>query len=141
MKKTIPIPRTHYKVGKSSAGLGIFATDIITPGMYLEYVGTMIPTKEASKKHGAKYLFEVNRTWTIDGSPRTNTARYFNHSCHPNCESTVYKNRVFIVVICEVHAGEELTYDYGEEYVEEFIKPHGCRCRRCVTKKALAVAT
>jgi uncharacterized protein len=135
MRRTIPIPSSHYKVRRSSAGLGIFALETLLPGMYLEYTGTRVPTPEANKKHGARYLFEINRSWTIDGSVRSNTARYFNHSCHPNCESVVSKTRVYIVVICEVHAGEELTYDYGEEYVNEFIRPHGCRCRKCVTKK------
>jgi SET domain-containing protein len=115
--------------------LGIYATDTITPGMYLEYVGILIPTKEANEKHGAKYLFEINRAWTIDGSPRTNTARYFNHSCKPNCESTLKGRQVFIVATKTIHAGEELTYDYGEEYVNEFIKPYGCRCSECFKKE------
>ncbi len=135
MRKTVPFPRTHYKVGRSSAGLGIFATDTIKSGMYLEYVGDLISTDQANKKKGARYLFEINSTWTIDGSPRTNTARYFNHSCDPNCESTQKGTQVFIVATREIKKGEELTYDYGEEYVNELIKPHGCRCSTCVIKQ------
>jgi uncharacterized protein len=136
MRKTVPFPTTHYKVARSSAGLGIFATDTIRPGMYLEYTGVLIPTEQANEKKGARYLFELNSKWTIDGSPRSNTARYFNHSCDPNCESTQKGTQVFIVATRTIQKGEELTYDYGEEYVNELIKPHGCRCRKCVgTKK------
>lgn len=130
------MPRTHYKVGRSSAGLGIFATDTIHPGMYLEYTGTLISTEDANKKQGARYLFEINSKWTIDGSPRSNTARYFNHSCEPNCESCPKGTQVFIVATREIQKGEELTYNYGEEYVDEFIKPHGCRCRSCTKEIA-----
>lgn len=134
MRKTVPLSRTQYRVGRSSSGLGIFATSTILPGMYMEYVGILLPTSEANKKRGAKYLFEINNTWTIDGSPRSNTARYFNHSCDPNCESTQRGTRVFIVATKLIKAGEELTYDYGEEYVDEFIKPHGCKCRKCIRR-------
>jgi SET domain-containing protein len=136
MRRTTPLQKDiHFKVGKSSAGLGIFAIETIQPGMYLEYVGNIIPTGEANKKYGAKYLFEINRTWTIDGSARSNIARYFNHSCEPNAESTVTGNRVFIMATRTINKGEEVTYDYGEEYVDEFIKPHGCRCHACALKK------
>ena len=26
--------------------------------------------------------------------------------------------------------GEEITYDYGKEYFDEYIKPKGCRCEK-----------
>jgi len=103
--------------------------------MYLEYVGTHITTQEADTKKGARYLFEVNSKWTIDGSARSNLARYVNHACTPNCESTTSGTRVFVKAIRYISPGEELTYDYGEEYFNEFIEPHGCRCMGCVEKK------
>ena len=30
-----------------------------------------------------------------------------------------------------IEPGEEITYDYGEEYFALFIKPNGCRCAKC----------
>jgi len=42
--------------------------------------------------------------------------------------------RVFIKAIKNIAAGEEFTYDYGKEYVDEYIKPYGCRCTPCATK-------
>ena len=99
--------------------------------MYIEYIGAIIPTEEADRMKGARYLFEINTKWTIDGSPRHNLARYINHSCTPNCESIQTGKRVFVKALKRIKPGEELTYDYGPEYVDEFIKPHGCRCTTC----------
>jgi SET domain-containing protein len=99
--------------------------------MYIEYVGDIIPTKEADTMKGARYLFELNSKWTINGSARSNLARYVNHSCEPNCESVQQGKRIFIKAISYIQPGEELCYDYGEEYVDEFIAPHGCRCQKC----------
>ncbi|MBP9760089.1 MAG: SET domain-containing protein [Candidatus Pacebacteria bacterium] len=132
MRRTKPISCNSLRVGKATAGMGLFATAPIEPGMYIEYIGDLISTEEANKKKGARYLFEINKHWTIDGATRTNLARYINYSCDPNCESVQTDTRVFIKAIRPIGIGEELTYDYGEEYVNEFIKPHGCRCATCI---------
>ena len=122
------------RVGKSSAGLGLFATRAIKKGeRVIEYFGRQI-SKEEEYTSKSKYLFEVNNRKTIDGTQRDNYARYINHSCKPNCEPGIVKGRVWIDAIKGIKPGEELTYDYGEEYVDEHIAPHGCRCSSCVTK-------
>lgn len=131
MRRTHPIPRSSLRIGRASAGLGLFATERIDPGMYIEYTGTLITSTEADARSHARYLFEVTKTWTIDGSTRDNLARYINHSCRPNCESSVTGRRVFITARRTIAVGEELTYDYGEEYVECFIRKAGCRCAVC----------
>ena len=38
---------------------------------------------------------------------------------------------VILRAIKAIEAGEEITYDYGDEYFELFIKPNGCRCEKC----------
>ncbi len=96
----------------------------------VEYTGKKIPTKVADELD-TKYLFEIDEDWTIDGSPRTNTARYINHSCRPNCESDIRGGKIFIFALRNIREGEELTMDYGDEYFDEFIKPFGCRCDFC----------
>lgn len=131
MRRTKPIPQTSLQVKRSKSGLGLFATAPITPGMYIEYTGTIITTAKANTMLGARYLFEINSAWTIEGSTRTNLARYINHSCAPNCESVLDGKRVYIKAIRKIKTGEELSYDYGEEYFKEFIKPHGCTCNKC----------
>lgn len=136
----MPIPKlgdVKYKVKKSSAGLGLFAEEPVKRGTWIiEYVGTLILGKKAIEDYKEnKYLFETSKVRMIDGSARSNTARYINHSCKPNCEVEIFGGRVFIKAIKRIEAGEEFTYDYGEEYFDEYItKPH-CRCVPCKAKK------
>ncbi len=121
----------QVRVGKSSAGLGLFAEEDIKKGQFIiEYTGEKITTAEAQKR-GGKYLFEINSKWTLDGKDRKYTARYLNYSCDPNCEPRNVSGKIKIYAIKNILAGTELTYDYGEEYVNEFIKPFGCRCEKC----------
>ncbi len=95
----------------------------------IEYVGrTLSKAEEYSSR--SKYLFEVNSRKTIDGMARSNVARYINHSCKPNCEPEIERGRIFIDAIKNIKAGEELHYDYGEEYFNEHIRPYGCRCAK-----------
>lgn len=131
----MPIPKigeVKYKVKKSSAGLGLFAEEPIKRGTWIiEYVGKVLRGKEVTAHPANKYLFETSRVRMLDGSARSNTARYINYSCKPNCEAEIFGGRVFIKAIRRIEAGVELTYDYGEEYTGEYIKPHGCRCVPC----------
>jgi hypothetical protein len=120
--------RVAVKRGRPGTGLGLFATDYFKKGeMVVEYTGKKVTTKVADTL-GTKYLFEIDEKWTIDGSPRTNLAGYVNHSCEPNCEAEIDGMRIFYYAMRPIDAGEELTIDYGEEYFDEFIRPHGCKC-------------
>ena len=120
--------RVAVRRGRPGTGLGLFATDYFKKGeMVIEYTGKKITTKKADTL-GTKYLFEIDEKWTIDGSPRTNLARYVNHACEPNCEAEIDGTRIFYYAMRPIDSGEELTIDYGEEYFDEFIKPYGCKC-------------
>ncbi len=99
----------------------------------IEYVGTKHRNKEV-EENTTKYLFELENGYTIDGSPRWNIARYINHSCSPNAETEIQGSRIFINAIKAIAPGEEITYDYGKEYFNEFIKPMGCKCKKCLKK-------
>lgn len=123
-------------VKRSSAGLGLFAGESISKETcIIEYVGRIISAQEEFTSR-SKYLFEINSKKTIDGQARTNTARYINHSCRPNCEPEIRNDRVFIMAKRNIKEGEELVYDYGKEYCNEHIKPLGCRCAKCQEKTA-----
>ena len=129
------------KVKRSSAGLGLFAEEDIPKGKCLiEYVGRVI-SKEEEYSSKSQYLFEIHKTKTIDGTMRTNTARYINHSHRPNCEIEIHKARVFVFSRRGIKAGEELSYDYGIEFFNEHIKPKGCKCAKCVEKAQKAKAS
>lgn len=126
---------THkgLKVKRSSAGLGLFATQLIKKGSFIiEYIGEVIDLKEANKR-GGKYLFETSSNRYIDGKERKNIARYINHSCKQNCEVEIRRGRILVFAKRDIQPGEELHYDYGKEYFDQHIKPHGCRCRTCHT--------
>lgn len=117
---------------RSSAGLGLFTNEPIEKGGFvIEYVGKIMTRKEANEK-GGKYLFETSDNRVIDGTERTNLARYINHGCKPNCEVEIKRGHVLVFAIKNIKAGEELSYDYGKEYFNDYIKPHGCKCASCM---------
>lgn len=135
MSKKKPAYPEGIAVKRASAGLGLFAVRPFKKGeRIIEYFGRTISHAEEYTSR-SKYLFEVNSRRTIDGATRKNVARYINHSCRPNCEPEIERGRIFIDAIRSIKAGDELTYDYGKEYVNEHIKPHGCRCAKCHEKK------
>jgi uncharacterized protein len=123
-----------YRVGRCATGLGLFATAEIAKGAFIiEYKGRRLSTARAARleARGARYLYEIDRRWTVDGSSRRNVARYANHSCRPNAESDVVGGKVILRAIKTIKPGDEITYDYGEEYFELFLAPIGCKCVKC----------
>lgn len=134
-KSKYDISDHKVRVGRSSAGLGLYAVEDMPKGVcFIEYVGRVIKGEEEYTST-SKYLFEVHARKTIDGRERSNTARYINHSCKPNAEPETHKGRVFIFSTKNIKAGEEICYDYGKEYWNDHIKPLGCRCVKCASKK------
>jgi uncharacterized protein len=126
--------KNPFRIGRAATGLGLFATERIEKGAFIvEYRGRRISTEEADRREarGAKYMYELNRRWTIDGSSRRNIARYANHSCRPNAESDIVKGKVILRAIRTILPGSEVTYHYGREYFELIIKPKGCKCAHC----------
>lgn len=131
---SVPIVR----VGRSATGLGLFAVKPIAKRATIAtYRGKRIPTAEAQRRErrfGARYMFEIDRRWTIDGSSRRNLGRYLNHSCAPNAEPVLRAGKIVFVALRAIAPGEEIAYDYGDEYVDLYIKPAGCRCAACMKK-------
>jgi uncharacterized protein len=134
------MPARSFRVGRSATGLGLFAIRPIAKKDYIvTYSGRRIPTKDAQTREryaSAKYMFEISRQWTIDGSSRRNVARYINHSCRPNAEAVLREGKIAIEAIRAIAPGDEITYDYGKDYFDLFIKPKGCRCAACARKAA-----
>src|SRR5882757_8821734 len=101
-------------------GLGVFAAKQIPKGArIIEYGGERVSHDEADRRYEEKdandshtFLFIVDSKIVIDAGVDGNDARFFNHSCDPNCESTVEKRRVFIEAMRDIEPGTELTYDY-----------------------------
>ena len=123
-----------YKIKKSNIdnkGL-IAAKDIKKGTKIIKYKGKLISKKESEEnpKFDNKkriYLFEINKRYDLDGDFRFNTARLINHSCNPNCEVTGKGLKLWIESTKEIKKGEELSYDYGFSFDEDF-KNYPCRC-------------
>ena len=135
------MPSRFFRIGRSPTGLGLFATRPIKRAAHIAtYRGLRISTEEADRREarGARYMFALNSRWTIDGSSRCNVARYINHSCQPNAKPVGRNGGIVIVALRRIEPEEEITYDYGREYIEYFFANGGCRCALC-RKKQLAV--
>jgi SET domain-containing protein len=140
--------RKMFRVGRSRTGLGLFATKPIPRRtIIVEYKGPRVTNEVADKleSQGSRYMYELNTRWTVDGSGRSNVARYANHSCRPNSESDVIHGprahgrkggMVIIRAIRNIKPGDEITYDYGRDYFNGFLKPIGCKCPKCMEKRA-----
>ncbi len=127
-------------------GTGVFAKTRVPKGKkVIEYIGEKITKKESERRSialieknqgsetdGAVYIFEVNKRHDIDGNIPENTARFINHSCDPNCEPDVIKNRVWLISKRKIKEGEELSYNYGFDL--DGYEDHECRCgaKKCV---------
>ena len=124
------MPRRPFHIGRSFTGFGLFATRPIKKKSHIaEYKGPILGHEEAlrAEARGNRYLFEVSKHRTIDGTPRSNIARYANHSCNPNAEPVIWRGRVFIKALRDIKPGEEIAYDY--ERFPSFGRPAGRRFR------------
>ena len=93
---------------------GCFTTTPIRKGARVaEYTGPRITKEEADalyQNSPITYLFGLgDGSIVIDGE---GPAKFINHSCDPNCESSEVRGRIWIKSLRKISAGEELTYDY-----------------------------
>jgi hypothetical protein len=118
----------------------VFATRRIEKGeRIVEYLGERVSHDEADRRYEEKdandshtFLFIVDSKTVIDAGTDGNDARFFNHSCDPNCESVVEKRRVFIEALRAIEPGEEMTYDYqiyrDHDDPDNIDEIFACRC-------------
>ena len=140
MKKS-PRRAPLFKVRHSKIhGYGVFATRRIRKGTtVVEYLGDRVSHAQADARYEDKdpddnhtFLFTVDSKTVIDGGVNGNDARYINHGCDPNCESTTLNKRVFIEAIRTIQPGEELSYDYqiqrDKDDAPNVDEVFACRC-------------
>ena len=123
-----------YKIKKSKIDKnGLYANCDIKKGTkIIEYKGKIISVERSAKdpkfdNDKAIYLFNINKRLDLDGDYKFNIARLINHSCSPNCEVLGEGLKVWIYAIKNIKKGDELSYDYGFSFDEEF-KNYPCRC-------------
>ncbi len=143
MKKKAP-PRRRaplFEVRHSPIhGHGVFAARRIRKGTtVVEYLGDRVSHAQADARYEDKdpndnhtFLFTVDAKTVIDAGVNGNEARFINHGCDPNCESTTVNKRIFIEAIRTIQAGEELAYDYqiqrDSDDAPDVDVIYACRC-------------
>jgi SET domain-containing protein len=142
MKKTLKRRRTPlFEVRHSPVhGYGVFAARRIRKGTtIIEYLGDRVSHAQADARYDDKdpndnhtFLFTVDAKTVIDAGVNGNEARYINHGCDPNCESTTVSKRIFIEAIRTIQPGEELSYDYqiqrDNDDAPNVDEIYACRC-------------
>lgn len=119
-------------VGKR--GWGLVTPTALHKGQYLgQYCGELIDMEEAMRRAHSMYAkrknyyfieYDASAGEVIDAGLRGNKLRFVNHSCEPNCyfekwllsgseEGRDAEYQLALFALRDIHAGEEITYDYG----------------------------
>ena len=120
---------------RSSAvhGAGCYTLTPIRAGeRILEYEGARLSKSAADERYAERditYLFSVgDRAEVIDGF---GAAMFINHCCSPNCQTEEDDERIFILALRDIAAGEELTYEYHLHDSDEDDQPCFCGTDNC----------
>ena len=116
-------------VGPSSiTGRGLFAGCAIPSRAKIgEFEGELISIREARRRaQGRKVVAIIELAGkAIDATATGRCFRYINHSCAPNSFTRLTKHRAEFYALRKIHAGEELTVDYGESHHDGKLP---CKC-------------
>ena len=133
-------------------GHGVFALRRIRRGTtVIEYLGERVTHEEADDRYSDKdpadnhtFLFTVDAKTVIDGGVQGNDARFINHGCDPNCQSTTRNKRIYIEAIRTIQPGEELAYDYqidrDADDPADVDEVFACRCGAAKCRGSMLVA-
>ncbi|XP_055328095.1 histone-lysine N-methyltransferase EHMT1-like [Paramacrobiotus metropolitanus] len=132
--------RAPLEVRKTpNRGWGLFARSFISEGEFLaEYCGEVVTDQEVNtREHAGVYLFELRdceingqkdgknkETYCVDADKIGNVARFINHSCSPTAHPIWFFHqiqdsrfpRIGFFAAKDIHAGEEICFDYGKSF-------------------------
>ena len=94
---------------------GCYTTRALRKGERVcEYEGPRMTKAVADERYAERfvtYLFGYGAgDMVIDGF---GAAMFMNHCCEPNCETEEEGERIFVVALRDIKAGEELVYEYN----------------------------
>lgn len=120
--KDIPLPRLFVAPSKIH-GLGLFAGQDLEWGQrIIEFQGQCLSAREVARRQrfydsiGFICLIQFGNGQGIDGIMGGNESRFINHSTQPNLGAVREGRwRVIFYSLDDIHAGEELTFNYGFE--------------------------
>jgi SET domain-containing protein len=124
----------HFRNSHIHGTGGFAATDIRSGTHLLEYVGRKIDKQESQRQCELEnpYIFCINDEFDLDGNVDWNPARLLNHSCSPNAEAQAEGDRIWIVALRDIKAGEEITFNYNYDLQDYREHPCACRSPECV---------
>jgi hypothetical protein len=128
-------------VRRSRTGRGLFSS---RPIKKREHASSKIPGGSSPKPSATRAgvnTFAINDREFMDGWVKGNIARFINHSCRSNCGVEIPCGRIYILAAQPIRANEELTFDYGDEYFEDRVRPHGCKWVACFPSARSAAST
>lgn len=121
----VRLTEEDFEVKRSTikgAGKGLFARTTIRPEEHIGYyTGRILSDAEAESDPyvSSRYMVWVCKDcWIYGEGPEANYTRYINHSEKPNAElvtSSRWKT-ARIVALKRIRPGEEILFNYGEEY-------------------------
>lgn len=128
-------------------GYGLKTEKSMERGSFVcEYAGELIGKEEARKRaqfDGKNYIFVLKEHFfnsvqetIVDPTCIGNIGRYINHSCAPNCAIVPVRvsspiPRLAVFALCNIGAGEEITYDYSSGGVGLGTSPCFCGTIAC----------
>ena len=115
------VVRVEFDVRLSAIdGKGLFAKSTIRARRKIgDLGGEIIGQSEVCRRTTGRQriaIVELRNGTAIDASRCGNELKYINHSCSPNTYIRIFHGRVEFYALSDIHAGEELTCDYGETH-------------------------
>ncbi len=129
------VPHHTDLIIRSSAvhGAGCYTLSSIPAGTrILEYTGPHLSKSAADERYAERditYLFSIGESGeVIDGF---GAAMFINHHCSPNCQTEEDEERIYILALRDIAAGEELTYEYHLHDSDQDDQPCFCNAPNC----------
>jgi hypothetical protein len=113
-------------------GYGVFAETDLPPFTFIgEYTGAVRKRCRADKKNSYCFDYSIGEgkksPFIIDAEKQGNITRFINHSNAPNLEpiSVLSGNLMHVILLTRswIKKGQQLTYDYGEDYWKKRTTP------------------
>lgn len=121
-----PFPPT-LETRTSAIGLSAFTTeDLDVNEPILEFSGPVYGIDDLDDPLVLARCVQIGPDTYLD--PRGDVSGHVNHSCDPNCAVIVEPERVLLIALRRIRAGEEIAYDYSTMMVGRTRRIDACRC-------------
>jgi len=125
-------PKLSVRYVDDEIGYGVFAEQKIPPCSFVgEYVGIVKPRSVKMLKNKVYCVRYTNwqegkKQFVIDAESHGNYTRFINHSLDANLalQSVYWRGlpRMVFVSLKEIHEGEQISFDYGDDFWKELKK-------------------